>query len=86
MNASDEDKSVPPQSMLAGEWERPQYTLSQIQYIPETIRRIIANCTDHKAEALLGKHIAASINIYRLVRETLSSKRNVLAVLNGCLA
>lgn len=37
LHKSDEEKSVPPQSMLVGEWERPQYTLSQIQYIPETI-------------------------------------------------
>ena len=46
------------------------YTLSQIQYLPETIRRCVENCVDHEARALLGKPIADDIDIYRLVRQT----------------
>ena len=65
----DEEKSVPPQSMLCS-WEQPLYTLSQIQYLPETIRRYVANCVDREAEYLLGRSIAESIDLYRLVRES----------------
>ena len=69
LHKSDEEKTIPQQSMLRTSWER-QYTLSQIQYLPETIRRCVMNCVDKEAEGLLGKSIADSIDIYRLVMET----------------
>jgi len=73
LHKSEEEKTVPPQSMLVGTWQESSYTLSQVQYLPETIRRCVMNCVDKEAEALLGKSIADSIDIYRLVRETYAS-------------
>ena len=64
LHKSGESKSVP-----AGD-SSPRFTLSQIQHIPETIRRCIENCVDKKAEQLLGKLIADEIDICRLLRET----------------
>ena len=55
---SDEVKCVPPRPIPADFWNELKYTVSQIQYIPETIRRRVANCVDHKGESLLGKLIA----------------------------
>lgn len=40
-----------------------RYTFSQIQYIPETIRRYVENCVDCKAIALLGGPIANARSI-----------------------
>jgi len=73
LHKSDEEKTVPPQSLLERSWQKPRYTLSQIQYLPETIRRIVENCGDEEAEDLFGKTIAGSFYIYRLVRETYAS-------------
>lgn len=53
----------------ANAWDQ-RYTFSQIQYIPETIRRYVENCVDCKAIALLGGPIANTIDLYRLVRVT----------------
>ena len=76
LHKSDEEKTVPPQSMLERSWQEPRYTLSQIQYLPETIRRCVANCVDKKAVGLLGKSIADSIDIYRLIRETYDANKD----------
>ena len=46
------------------------YTLSQIQRIPETIRRCIEFSIDTEAVALLGEGVAESIDVYRVLRET----------------
>jgi len=73
LHKSDEEKTIPPRSMLLGSWHESNYSLSQIQYLPETIRRCVMNCVDKEAETLLGKSIADSIDIYRLVRETYAS-------------
>jgi len=51
-------------------FSRETYSVSQIQYLPETIRRCVENTVDNEAVDLLGERIAASIDIYRLVRET----------------
>lgn len=74
LHKSDEQKTVPPRIMMRSSLDH-QYTLSQIQFIPETIRRIVMNCTDKDAEALLGKNIAESIDIYRLVRDTYDKRK-----------
>ncbi|KAL7547005.1 hypothetical protein ACHAWF_010324 [Thalassiosira exigua] len=69
LHKSDEEETVPPPSMRDG-FSSYVYTLSQIQYLPETIRRCVANAIDREARSLLGRSIADSIDIYRLVRET----------------
>ncbi|KAL7488819.1 hypothetical protein ACHAW6_014447 [Cyclotella cf. meneghiniana] len=66
LHKSNDAESIPKN---AGMWE-PRYTLSQIQYIPETIRRCVMNSIDHKAQRLLGRPIADAIDLYRLVRLT----------------
>ena len=72
LHKSDELKTIPPQ-------EFPDYSVSQIQHIPETIRRCVMNSVDQKAEALLGKCIADSIDLYRLVRETYDQREEALS-------
>ena len=57
----------------------PDYSVSQIQHIPETLRRCVMNTVDQKAEALLGKCIADSIDLYRLVRETYDEREEALS-------
>lgn len=74
LHKSDEEKTIPPQ--VGESWREPRYTLSQIQYLPETIRRVVANCADEEAESLLGKSIADSIDIYRLIRETYDANKD----------
>ena len=49
---------------------RAPFTLSQIQHIPETIRRCLENTVDHWAIIFLGKPIADNIDLYRLARQT----------------
>lgn len=83
LHKSEEEKTVPPPSMLERSWQDSRYTLSQIQYLPETIRRCVMNCVDKEAEALLGKSIADSIDIYPLVRETHASFGGDLALPNS---
>ena len=56
------------------EWEDRQghgLKLSQIQYIPETIRRCVENSWDTEAVSLLGNKLASSIDLYRPARATL---------------
>ena len=75
LHKSEEEKTIPPQTRY------PSYSLSQIQYLPETIRRIVANCVDKDAEDLLGKSISDSIDIYRIIRETYRDWEDVLKVI-----
>ena len=73
LHKSDELKTIPL-------YEEPfDYSVSQIQHIPETIRRCVMNTVDQKAEALLGKCIADSIDLYRLVRETYDEREEALS-------
>ena len=97
LHKSNEEKTVPPQSMIVEGWRRSTYhlsqiqhleglwrstyTLSQIQYLPETIRRVVANCVDRKAQTLLGKPIADSIDLYRLIRETYEAQKEYLSAI-----
>jgi hypothetical protein len=76
LHKSDEELTVP---VSDDRW--PEYTLSTIQYIPETIRRCMTNTIDHQAESLLGKAIADSIDIYRLVRQTYEAQKDKLSVI-----
>lgn len=46
-------------------------TLSQIQHIPETIRRCVDHSRDDEAVSLLGDRLASSIDLYRPARSTL---------------
>ena len=46
-------------------------TLSQIQFIPEIIRRCVRNSVDTEAKSLLGYKLASSIDLYLPARETL---------------
>ena len=48
----------PKEEMSMEGYTDPQRTLSQVQYLPETLRRCVANSVDRTAEALLGKPIA----------------------------
>ena len=73
LHKSDELKIIPPQHTVS------DYSVSQIQHIPETIRRCVMNTVDQKAEALLGKCIADSIDLYRLVRETYDEREEALS-------
>ena len=57
------------------------YTLSQIQRIPETIRRCIEFSIDTEAVALLGEGIAESIDVYRVLRETYKNNAKELGFL-----
>ena len=79
LHKSNEEESVPPQKVMGSYGNSAAYTLSQIQYVPETIRRCISNCIDYEAHSLLGCHIADSINIYRLVLETYQNNSKELS-------
>ena len=84
LHKSDEAKSIPG-GYGEGTWGiagyecSRRYSPSQIQYIPATIRRCVMNCVDLRAESLLGKAIAGSIDLYRLVRETYDTKEEELS-------
>jgi len=58
------------------------YAPSQIQYIPETIRRSVMNRVDKEAVAVLGKGIANSIDLDRPVKETYQAKMSQLEQIN----
>ena len=73
LHKSNEPKNIPPGVSY------PDYSLSQLQYIPETIHRCIVNCVDHRAVSLLGKAHADSIDLYRLVRETYEAREEDLS-------
>lgn len=73
LHKSNEPKNIPPGVSY------PDYSLSQLQYIPETIRRCIVNCVDDRAVSLLGKAHADSIDLYRLVRETYEAREEDLS-------
>ena len=74
LHKSNEEKTVPSQDMGEGWRQRPRYTISQIQYLPKTIRRI--QIIDKGAEDLLGKSIADSIDMYRLIRKTYTAHKD----------
>ena len=78
LHKSDEEVTVPASD---DRWSRPEYTLSTIQYIPETIRRCVMNTVDQQAESLIGKSIADSIDIYRLVRQSYETQKDKLSVI-----
>jgi len=78
LHKSNEVASVPPQNMLEWHWNRPECTLSQVWHIPRTILQCVTNCVDHRARSLLGKPIADSIDIYRLLRETYADNEDEL--------
>ena len=79
LHKCNEERMVPPRSMLTSGWESPKCTLSQIQYMPETIRRCVENCVDLEARSLLGKSMSDSIDLYRLVRETYEAHKDDLS-------
>ena len=68
----------PKEEMSMEGYTDPQRTLSQVQYLPETLRRCVANSVDRTAEALLGKPIADSIDLYGLLRETYAKRKHEL--------
>jgi hypothetical protein len=73
LHKSDDTREV--QTSKLGE----PYQLSQIEYLPETIRRCVENVVDQKAIALLGKPIADAIDLYRLARQTYELRKEDLA-------
>ncbi|KAL7530126.1 hypothetical protein ACHAWF_003254 [Thalassiosira exigua] len=79
LHKSEEEETVPPPGMLNPRIPTEIYTLSQIRYLPETIRRCVANTIDDEARSLLGRSIADSIDIYRLVRETYDDNTDFLS-------
>lgn len=66
LHKSDEPKLVP----VGGSEDKPRYALSQIQHLPELIRRCLRNSVDYEARALLGTRIADSIDFFQCARYT----------------
>jgi hypothetical protein len=78
LHKSDDTRVVRQNRGRGYEFEEP-YTLSQIQYLPETIRRCVENIVDEKARTLLGRPIADAIDLYRLVGSTYQLRQEELS-------